>query len=115
MSNASEDFPDPDTPVTTVSALCGMSTSMFLRLCVRAPRTTILSLEGSAGTDPDASKLVLDESVDITSKGGQQVLSDAKAHQKAPARLPNLFIIRGETQWRGQTHSTTDEQCRVRP
>jgi len=31
-------FPDPLTPVTTVSALCGISTLTFLRLCTRAPR-----------------------------------------------------------------------------
>src|SRR6476620_11293806 len=51
VSNASEDFPEPETPVTTVSALCGISTSMFLRLCTRAPRTTMLSLE--TGVDID--------------------------------------------------------------
>src|ERR1700757_5338468 len=38
VSNASEDFPDPLTPVTTVSALCGISTLTFFRLCTRAPR-----------------------------------------------------------------------------
>jgi hypothetical protein len=36
--NASDDFPDPDGPVTTVSCRCGMSTETFLRLWVRAPR-----------------------------------------------------------------------------
>jgi len=29
---AEEDFPDPDTPVTTVSVLCWISKSIFLRL-----------------------------------------------------------------------------------
>src|SRR6267142_1331083 len=38
VSNASDDFPDPLTPVTTVSALCGISTLTFFRLCTRAPR-----------------------------------------------------------------------------
>src|SRR5215469_13607506 len=32
-------LPDPATPVTTTSTPSGMSTSTFLRLCVRAPRT----------------------------------------------------------------------------
>src|SRR5688500_13410011 len=36
--NASEDFPDPDGPVTTVSCRCGISTETFLRLWFRAPR-----------------------------------------------------------------------------
>ena len=33
--------PNPETPETTVRALCGISTSMFLRLWVRAPRIVI--------------------------------------------------------------------------
>ena len=44
VSKASEDLPEPLTPVTTVRALCGMSTSMDLRLWVRAPRMTMESL-----------------------------------------------------------------------
>ena len=34
-----EDFPEPDTPVSTTSLLCGMSTEMFFRLCTLAPLT----------------------------------------------------------------------------
>ena len=45
VSNASEDFPDPDTPLTTVSFPCGMSQEIFFRLCVRAPRMMIASLD----------------------------------------------------------------------
>ena len=36
VSKASDDLPDPDSPVMTVSALRGISTSMFFRLCTRA-------------------------------------------------------------------------------
>ena len=32
VSNASEDLPEPDTPVTTVSLSWGISREMFLRL-----------------------------------------------------------------------------------
>src|SRR6185437_3028328 len=46
VSKASEDFPEPDRPVITTSWSRGISTSMFLRLCSRAPRTTILSVIG---------------------------------------------------------------------
>src|SRR5258708_105560 len=45
-SNASEDFPDPLTPVTTVMALCGISTLIFFRLWTRAPRTRMDSCSG---------------------------------------------------------------------
>src|SRR5438270_7996945 len=38
VSKAREDLPEPLTPVTTVMALCGISTLMFLRLWTRAPR-----------------------------------------------------------------------------
>ena len=36
MSKASVDLPEPDTPVTTLNLLCGMSTDIDLRLCSRA-------------------------------------------------------------------------------
>src|SRR4030095_8882563 len=39
VSNASEDFPEPLTPVMIASLPAGRVTSTFLRLCVRAPRT----------------------------------------------------------------------------
>src|SRR6188474_2754673 len=38
VSKTSDDLPDPETPVTTVSSLCGMSTETFFRLWTRAPR-----------------------------------------------------------------------------
>ena len=41
VSKASDDLPEPLTPVTMTSLPAGTVTSMFLRLCVRAPRTTI--------------------------------------------------------------------------
>ena len=41
VSNASEDLPEPDTPVITVSVLCGIDSVRFLRLCRRAPRIRI--------------------------------------------------------------------------
>jgi hypothetical protein len=43
VSKASDDFPDPETPLTTVSFPWGISQEMFFRLCVRAPRMTIAS------------------------------------------------------------------------
>src|SRR5581483_11599684 len=49
VSNASEDLPEPDRPVMTMSLLRGSSTSMFLRLCSRAPFTTILSMSSPRG------------------------------------------------------------------
>src|SRR5215470_20230390 len=53
VSKASDDLPDPDRPVITTRLSRGMSTSIFFRLCSRAPRTesvlpAILSL-----MDPD--------------------------------------------------------------
>ncbi len=40
VSNANEDFPDPDTPVTAVTRLCGMQREMFFRYFCLAPSTT---------------------------------------------------------------------------
>src|SRR5437764_311804 len=47
VSKASDDFPEPLTPVMMMSWPSGSARSMFFRLCVRAPRTTI-SLAGAA-------------------------------------------------------------------
>src|SRR5882762_127671 len=44
VSNASDDLPEPERPVITVNLSRGMSTSMFLRLCWRAPRTVMRSI-----------------------------------------------------------------------
>src|SRR6266404_2291676 len=41
VSKASDDFPEPDSPVKTTSLSRGISRSMFLRLCSRAPRIVI--------------------------------------------------------------------------
>src|ERR1700675_1648848 len=41
VSKASEDLPEPDSPVNTTSRSRGMSRSMSLRLCSRAPRTAM--------------------------------------------------------------------------
>ena len=46
VSNASEDLPDPETPLTTVSFPWGISQEMFFRLWVRAPRMMMASFKG---------------------------------------------------------------------
>jgi len=43
VSNARDDLPDPESPVKAMILLRGISTLIFLRLCVRAPLTIILS------------------------------------------------------------------------
>src|SRR5438309_638389 len=43
VSKASELLPEPESPVMTTSRSRGIVTSMFLRLCSRAPRTMIAS------------------------------------------------------------------------
>src|SRR5262245_11296165 len=43
VSKASDDLPEPDSPVMTTNWSRGRSTSIFLRLWTRAPRTAIQS------------------------------------------------------------------------
>src|SRR3970282_945336 len=43
VSKASEDFPDPEMPVSTTNLSRGISTVTFFRLCSRAPRTMMRS------------------------------------------------------------------------
>src|SRR5258708_5493688 len=78
VSNASEDFPDPLTPVTTVSALCGISTLTFLRLCTRAPRMRNTSCCSRMG-------------------GMVSFVAKGKPRQRAFRTLPKLQSIR--LQW----------------
>src|SRR6202030_801951 len=47
VSNARLDLPEPETPVTTVMALWGISKLMFLRLWTRAPVTTMAESSGA--------------------------------------------------------------------
>ena len=42
MSKASDDLPDPETPVITVSFSWGIESEMFFRLWTRAPRILIV-------------------------------------------------------------------------
>jgi hypothetical protein len=50
VSKASEDLPDPDRPVNTTSESRGRSTSIFFRLCSRAPRIAMMR-RSDAGRD----------------------------------------------------------------
>src|SRR5689334_15066423 len=85
VSKASEDLPEPETPVTTVKVLCGTSKSMFLRLWTRAPRTTMLSVGVEIG-------LVVSE--DICIRAPAALLALSAGAQRLPRRVPNLSIIR---------------------
>ena len=49
-SSTSVDFPEPDTPVTQTRRFRGMRTSMFLRLCSRAPVSSSHLLERASAT-----------------------------------------------------------------
>src|SRR4051812_2663197 len=54
VSKASEDFPDPEGPVSTISRRCGSERVKPRRLCCRAPltmrwRSTTLKVSGEVG------------------------------------------------------------------
>src|SRR5438093_13459367 len=77
VSNAREDFPEPLTPVTTVMALCGISTLIFFRLWTRAPRTQM-------------------DSCAVRTSMGAWVISlvaKGKPRQRVSSALPKLQII----------------------
>src|SRR5712692_2120534 len=77
VSKAREDFPEPLTPVTTVMALCGISTLMFLRLWTRAPRTEM---------DSSGRTIAVAWVISLVAKG--------KLGQRVSTVLPKLQIIR---------------------
>src|ERR1700682_2945771 len=53
VSNTSDDFPEPETPVKTVILRRGMSTEMFLRLFSRAPRTWMVPKRSDSEDEGD--------------------------------------------------------------
>src|SRR5690348_15723455 len=70
VSNASEDLPEPERPVMTVSRSRGIVTSTFFRLCSRAPRMT------------SASSFIAGESCGVCSGKTRQPVS-ARSPQRA--------------------------------
>src|SRR5690606_41033443 len=76
VSNASDDLPDPDKPVKTISLSRGNSRVRFLRLCSRAPRMRIVSVDTE--TPPvDSACLVNDASV--VQVGGERMFDQLEA------------------------------------
>src|SRR5215472_8923637 len=78
VSKASDDLPEPLTPVTTVTALCGISTVTFLRLWTRAPRTRRRSCSG----------------FEVSADAVIGLVAKAKPRQRVSKPLPKLQIIR---------------------
>ena len=99
VSKARVDLPEPDGPVTTTSLPRGMVTSTFLRLCSRAPRTTMLSraIEPAPGVglagggEPAAAD---GDMVSLRGEGGAIMLSGAPVDACALPREP-LPVHRG--------------------
>src|SRR5215471_21497358 len=77
VSKASEDLPEPDSPVMTTRLLRGISTSMFSRLCSRAPRTMILSCMSGNGllTAADIIAAVRKSDSEMAGSGGPTDMS----------------------------------------
>src|SRR5579871_758065 len=85
VSKASEDLPDPLNPVMTVKVLRGISTSIFFRLCWRAP-CTVMRLSIGVGelhsNKPSGARMEQTEM-------GSSARSDARL--KLAQRIPELF------------------------
>src|SRR5579885_3618264 len=94
VSKASEDLPDPDTPVTTVRVLWSTVTSMFLRLWTLRQRATMLSVDIST---QETTRLPPENEPPLS-----------KSCQKELASLRNLSIIRQEppSVWRARLEGT---------
>src|SRR6202035_2490290 len=77
VSKASEDLPDPETPVTTVRVLWGTSKSTSFRLWTRALRTTMLSVD-----------------IGLSERGSR--VARRGAPRGSPAAAANFFYYRGK-------------------
>src|SRR5690606_27844468 len=85
VSNASDDLPEPDRPVITISLSRGRSRSMFLRLCVRAPRMLMnsIAIEGPAKGEGSPVRRTTGERIEW-GKWGQTV----ETEEGVPRQLP---------------------------
>src|ERR1700736_6287708 len=103
VSKASDDLPEPDSPVKTTSLSRGISRSTFLRLCSRAPRTVIARMAepafgwrfalitSSISAFPGAlTRAALGRASPKTGIGRQWVRSE---HRKNARRFP-VFLVR---------------------
>ncbi len=83
VSKASDDFPEPESPVITVRVPRGISTSIFLRLCTLAPITLRVAPD-SAGALIELSVIILGEESRSYSAGAAGVLR--------PVEYPTMFM-----------------------
>src|SRR5665213_1754209 len=89
VSNASEDLPEPDRPVITISRLRGRVRSMFLRLCSRAPLMTIASraCEGAGAIltlNPVRGRLVAQDQEVVAAGGGAAPAAPGRKTKYSP-------------------------------
>ena len=83
VSKASEDLPEPLSPVMTTRRSRGISTEMFLRLCSRAPMTAMRSV-GRGHLD-----CVVGEGVERTGRSPSAVRMGVRCHRSAaPSAAP---------------------------
>src|SRR5947208_16134156 len=87
VSKASEDLPEPERPVNTTRRSRGISRSMFLRLCSRAPRMAI-----TRAPSVDTCRRLWSKRSFMRSVGarGRDHICEAKAVTSARARSPAL-------------------------
>src|SRR5438045_7324593 len=83
VSKAREDLPDPETPVTTVRVLCGTSTSMFLRLWTRAPRTMMLSMDMVGPSPATQMRLGWSVNLSIINRNRRSALPDSVLYDRS--------------------------------
>src|SRR6266550_457253 len=94
VSKARLDFPEPDSPVITISRSRGMSTLMFFRLCSRAPRTVILS-EGIEAIVSDRYERLFSFGWCSRKSSLPNQSGVARNHQGVPASLDEAGRARG--------------------
>src|SRR5918999_1919758 len=84
VSNASEDLPEPDRPVITTSESRGSSTVTSLRLCSRAPVTTMVPV-WDIRPPP-----ILRRRTDVRARGFSQYAANGSAGGREHTRVGQL-------------------------
>src|SRR5713226_8471718 len=94
VSNASDDLPDPDRPVNTISLSRGSSRSTLRRLCSRATRIVIVS--ATAARIPADRHLRTDVRLPLSRPPTQELAQRVRASSRSRSGPPAIAHIDDE-------------------
>src|ERR1700677_103711 len=117
VSKASDDLPEPERPVNTTSLSRGIARSTFLRLCSRAPRTTMARPPNRASTGTTILGARTGRAADLgpaMAVPGDDLFLNDNAHQRANRACVSLAPMPEQKKNKGKDASFSAGTPRLR-